>query len=117
MIKISNYEDAKIHVIEYKSKFSGCEQLKAADFSRNHGRFIDLDASDYEDRMKMKETMPKYHRHQLVHNFSASKINDGMHSVACNAKFCHNVLIFFPTDTVMQLCVLLMKEMNEKYFK
>ena len=53
-IKFSNYEDSKTNVIENKTKFSGHEKLKAEALSRKHGRFIDLDTSDYEDRIKMK---------------------------------------------------------------
>ena len=65
----------------------------------------------------MKELIPKHHRHQLVHNFSASEINDGVCSVSSNTKFYHNVLIFFSEDTFLQTCMLLMKEMTIKYFK
>ena len=117
MIKFSNYEVSKIHVIEHKIKFSGNEQLKSSNFSRNHGIIIESNTGDYDDRTKMKEKMPKHHRPQFFHNCSISELNDGMHSVENAAKFHRNVLIYFPTTTVLQTCMLLMKEMTNKYFK
>ena len=65
----------------------------------------------------MKDLIPKHYLHQLVHSFSVSEINDGAHSAVSNAKFCRNVLIYFPYDEVFQPHVLLMKETSEKYFK
>ena len=82
-----------------------------------HGRPTQLDSSDYEDRMKMKETKPKNHRHKLVHNFSSSEINDGVYITACSTKFYFNVLIYFPVVPVLHTCTLLMKEMTDKQFK
>ena len=63
VIKFPTCEDARLHTIECKTNFSGNEQLKAAALARNHGRFTELDASHPEDRKKMKELIPKCHRH------------------------------------------------------
>ena len=113
----SNYEDAKIHVIEYKTKFSGNEKLKSVAFESKYGRIIELDSGDHEERMNMNEIIPKHHLHQFTHNCSASEINDGTCSISIKTNFYHNLLIFFPTVTFLQTHMILFKEMTEKYFK
>ena len=116
-IKFSKDEVSKIHFIEWKTKFSVNEQLKAAVFERKHCRITELNAGDYDDRMKMKEITREHYRHQLVHNFSASELNYGVWSVSENTKFCWNMLIHFPTTTVLQPHIMLMKEITNKYIK
>ena len=66
VIEFQNYEDARLHVIEYETKFLGNKQLKAADLARNNGRLIKLDATHPKDRKKTKELIPKHHRNQSV---------------------------------------------------
>ena len=86
-IKFPTYEDARIRSIEFKTKFSDNEKLKATALTSKCGIFIELDCAYSEDRKIIKELMSKHYCHQLVHNFSASEINDGAHSVARKKSF------------------------------
>ena len=72
VIKFPNYEDASIHAIECKTKFSDNEKLKAAALASELGRLIELDTAYSKDRKTMKKLISKHHHHQLVHNFSSS---------------------------------------------
>ena len=96
MIKFTDYEDERLHDIECNTKFLENEQLKDVEIVRKHGRVIDLDASYPENRKDVNELMSKCNYHQLFHNYFSSDINDGVHSVARNAKFYCDVSIFFP---------------------
>ena len=69
--------------------------------TRKYGRFIEMHASYLEDRKDVKEWISKHHRHQLVHNLSSSKINDGVHSVASKKKFYCNVEMHSPGGVVL----------------
>ena len=116
VIKFTNYEDARMHVIEYKTKLSDDEKLKAASLERKCGRFMELDATYSKDRKIVKKLMSKHHFHQLFHNCSPSKINNGTHSLSSDTNFYPNVAIHFITDTILELHMLLMKEMKYLFF-
>ena len=63
----------------------------------------------------MKKLMCTCHRHQLVHNCSASEINDDDCSVDSKTKCFHNEAIHFPTGTILDPHMSLMKEMADLF--
>ena len=64
----------------------------------------------------MKKLISKYHRHQLVHNFSSSEINDSAHNVASDTNFYCNMAIHFTTGAILEPRMLLTKYITDLFF-